>query len=90
MKTLYERAVNVPCLPRVRLSFHHCLFLGGLTGPRLSTMLRLLYRDVALAVVRDPHNPKKTKIVATITIGKNKQQREYPLSPQDHFWTAYP
>jgi 6-pyruvoyl-tetrahydropterin synthase len=80
LNTLWARADDIPCNTSTRLSFHGQLLLAAIGGFRRATILELNYEDVALAVVRDPDNRLKTKLVVTPTIGKNKQKRATRVS----------
>ncbi|KAF2473896.1 uncharacterized protein BDR25DRAFT_125887 [Lindgomyces ingoldianus] len=75
LTTLWERAADVPCKPRVRVSIHGIFLLAGIGGFRKSTILRVAYKDVALVVVRDPDDSSKTMLIVRPTIPKNKQKR---------------
>ncbi|KAF2731199.1 hypothetical protein EJ04DRAFT_16250 [Polyplosphaeria fusca] len=80
LNTLWQRADDIPCRPSTRLSFHGTLLLAAIGGFRRGTIERLRYRDVCLAVVRDPNDRSKTKLVVTPTIGKNKLRRATRVS----------
>ncbi|MCJ1426159.1 hypothetical protein MMC29_004061 [Sticta canariensis] len=75
LNTLYERADDIPCQPRTRLGYHGIVTLAGIGGFRISTILTLKYRDVSLALVRDPDDRSRAKLVLTLTIAKNKLRR---------------
>ncbi|OAG03631.1 uncharacterized protein CC84DRAFT_1177611 [Paraphaeosphaeria sporulosa] len=56
LKTLCQRADDIPCQPSTRVSFHGILLLAAIRGFRRATITSIKYRDVSLAVVRDPNN----------------------------------
>ena len=75
LQTLYLRADDIPCTPRTRVDFHGILLLLGLGGFRCGMVLGLKYRHVQLAVVRDPINRERKRLVATVTVVRNKIKR---------------
>ncbi|KAF1973216.1 hypothetical protein BU23DRAFT_568519 [Bimuria novae-zelandiae CBS 107.79] len=75
-----QRAADIPCQPSTRVSFHGILLLAAIGGFRRATIASVKYRDVCLAVVRDPNDRSKTKLVVTPTIGKNKLKRASRVS----------
>ncbi|KAF2184554.1 hypothetical protein K469DRAFT_578956, partial [Zopfia rhizophila CBS 207.26] len=80
LNTLWQRADDIPCRPGTRLSFHGSLLLAAIGGFRRGTIKQLRYCEVCLAVVRDPNDRSKTKLVVTPTIGKNKLRRATRVS----------
>ncbi|KAF2727596.1 hypothetical protein EJ04DRAFT_451066, partial [Polyplosphaeria fusca] len=56
LTTLWKRKRDIPCRPDSRVSFHGMVILGGTCGFRRGCIMRLTYRDVSLAVVRDPND----------------------------------
>jgi len=75
LETLWLRADDIPCTPPVRVSFHSVVLLLGIGGFRRGMVLGLKFRQVQLAIVRDPDHRKKIRLVATITIARNKLKR---------------
>jgi hypothetical protein len=70
--TLWERAADIVCDPDSRLAFHAAFVASALGGFRPGCLMRLPYRQVAVALVRDPLNPKRIVPVVTISIRRNK------------------
>lgn len=83
LNTLWERAGDINCEPDTRLAFHAVLLTAGIGGFRPASMMRLPYRQVSLAVVRDPNDRTRTRLVATIVVKKNKKKRASRSSRAD-------
>ncbi|KAF0330480.1 hypothetical protein GQ607_002359 [Colletotrichum asianum] len=73
LDTLWRRADDIRCSPRQRVGTHLGLLLMGLGGFRPETIMGLPLQQVEMAVVRDPSDKTKTKLIAKITIYQNKQ-----------------
>lgn len=54
--TLWERAPDIVCDPDTRLAFHAAFVMSALGGFRPGCLMRLLYRHVGIALVRDPED----------------------------------
>ncbi|KAK2758920.1 hypothetical protein CKAH01_16748 [Colletotrichum kahawae] len=51
-----------------------CEFLlDSLRGWKLGTLMNFKYRDIEIAVVRDPEDYKQTALAATINVKQNKR-----------------
>lgn len=74
LHTLWNRAVDVICSAEHRVAFHSAIILLGVGGWRSKSILDMTYEDVEIARVRDPKNPGKPALVATITIHHVKQR----------------
>lgn len=72
LRTLYERAEDIPAKPLTRLAFHAAVLEGGSGGFRPANLMDTKYRQYTLSVVRDPEDRTRTKIIVTPTIGRNK------------------
>jgi hypothetical protein len=72
LKTLWLRADVIRCEPETRVSFHSIVLLAAIGGFRPGTLRSLKYSQFQVAVVRDPANRAKTKIVMTVYIKRNK------------------
>jgi hypothetical protein len=75
LNTIWTRADAIPCEPDTRVSFHAVLLLAAIGGFRPTALMRIPYRQMHLAVVRDPEDRMKTRIVATIAIKIVKKKR---------------
>ncbi|CAJ2508640.1 Uu.00g136660.m01.CDS01 [Anthostomella pinea] len=71
--TFWTQARHIPCLPQTRVAFHCAILIAGIGGFRPGEVMNLKYRQVAFELVRDPRDPLKQRLVATITIRHNKQ-----------------
>ena len=75
LKTLWLRADDIPFSePIQRVTFHGLVLLFAF-GFRQGMIFGMLFRDVTLAVVRDPVERHKRRLVATYTIKRNKLRR---------------
>jgi hypothetical protein len=83
LDTLWTRADAIRCNPDTRVSFHGKLLIESLGGFRTAAFMNLPYRQIQLAVVRDPDNPAKTKIVATIAVNIVKKRKHSGRGPKD-------
>ncbi|KAK7972355.1 hypothetical protein PG988_006489 [Apiospora saccharicola] len=72
LKSLWSRADIIRCKPETRVSFHSVILLAAIGGFRRGTLLDLKFNQFDVAVVRDPANPTRTKIVMTVFIKRNK------------------
>lgn len=54
LDTLWRRATDIPCRPDARLAFHCSTVLGGIGGWRPGSLVKIKYRDVSVAWIRDP------------------------------------
>ncbi|KAJ0279468.1 hypothetical protein COL940_006734 [Colletotrichum noveboracense] len=73
LDTLWRCADDIRCSPSQRVGTHLALLLMGLGGFRPETIMGLPLQQVEMAVVRDPSDKTKTKLIAKITIYQNKQ-----------------
>ncbi|KAF4957172.1 hypothetical protein FSARC_11381 [Fusarium sarcochroum] len=74
LHTLWNRAADIICSAEHRVAFHSAVILLGVGGWRSKSILDMIYEDVEIARVRDPKNPGKPALVATITIHHVKQR----------------
>lgn len=74
LSTLWGSAHLIPCEPDARLSMHGAVLLEAVAGFRPQEILGMSFRDVELAVVRDPVNRDRTRLVATITVKRIKRR----------------
>ncbi|KAL8284679.1 hypothetical protein RB597_008484 [Gaeumannomyces tritici] len=81
LKTLWIRAVDIPCSRRVRIAMHSIILLAGIGGFRPTSLFRLPYSQVQLAVVRNPQT-KTSSLVAEITIHHCKAKKDVILTHQ--------
>ncbi|KPM35006.1 hypothetical protein AK830_g11561 [Neonectria ditissima] len=54
-------------------------------GWRPQILMEILYRQISFAIVRDPNNHSKTKLVTTITIEQNKRDKNKARTAQNEF-----
>lgn len=71
LQVLWQRAEDIPCTPRARLSFHAMLLLAAVGGFRPGVVVNIKYRQVSIQLVRDPKIQEK-RLVATFTMQQNK------------------
>lgn len=74
LHTFWNKAADITCSAQDRVAFHSAVILLGLGGWRPMSVLIGTYRDIEIARVRDPENPEKAALVATITINHVKQR----------------
>lgn len=72
LRTLWDRAEDIPASPLTRVCFHAVVLLSALGGFRPGAVLNLLYKDFTPAVVRDPDSLNKCKLMITVTVKRNK------------------
>lgn len=84
LKTLWTRADIIRYKPDTRVSFHSMILLAAIGGFRPGTLLRLTFSQFKVAVVRDPHNHARTKIVMTVFIERNKIKQTAKMSRARH------
>ncbi|KAL6887140.1 hypothetical protein HDV57DRAFT_349635 [Trichoderma longibrachiatum] len=73
---LWVAAKDIICTPSIRMAYHCAVLLCGFGGWRPGSVVDLKYEDVLLAWVRDPQNPQKVGLAATITIHHVKQKKD--------------
>lgn len=83
LRTLWRRACDIPCTASDRVAFHSVILASAIGGFRPETLMSMPYRQVSLAVVRDPVHRQKTKLVATITVHHNKRNEHVARDAQD-------
>ncbi|KAI3552370.1 hypothetical protein CSPX01_00119 [Colletotrichum filicis] len=81
--TLWTRASDIPCSAATRLAVHTTVLLDSLGGWRLGTLMNFKYRDIEMAVVRDPEDHERTALTATINVEQNKRQANKAQTSQD-------
>ncbi|KAJ5014209.1 hypothetical protein K4K57_001822 [Colletotrichum sp. SAR 10_99] len=81
--TLWTRASDIPCNAATRLAVHTTVLLDSLGGWRLGTLMNFKYRDIEMAVVRDPEDHNRTALIATINVEQNKRQANKAQTSQD-------
>ncbi|KAH0430377.1 hypothetical protein CcaCcLH18_07889 [Colletotrichum camelliae] len=81
---LWGKADNIPCAPATRVSFDWTLNLLGVTGFRISEVINIQYSQVELGVVRNPSDPTRTALVATIHLEHRKQKTNAVKGAQNH------
>ncbi|KAI5917700.1 hypothetical protein F4810DRAFT_716169 [Camillea tinctor] len=84
LRTLWSRAIDIPCRPTDRAGFHSAVLMLSVGGFRPGTTLKMPYRDVKFVLVRDPKDRSKVKLVANITIHQNKQRAKVIRENQKH------
>ncbi|KAH6653544.1 hypothetical protein BKA67DRAFT_323734 [Truncatella angustata] len=72
LTTLWSESHNIPCDPDTRVDFHAFILFAAIGGFRRGTILKVKYNQFRVAVVRDPEDRSRRKIVVTITIKRNK------------------
>ncbi|KAK2737261.1 hypothetical protein CKAH01_18851 [Colletotrichum kahawae] len=70
---LWTHASDIPCSAATRLAVHTTVFLDSLGGWKLGTLMNFKYRNIEIAVVRDPKDHKQTALAATINVEQNKR-----------------
>ncbi|KAM5349962.1 hypothetical protein ACJ41O_006467 [Fusarium nematophilum] len=74
LHTLWNRAADITCSAEHRVGFHTAALLLGVGGWRSKSVLSMTYKSIEIARVRDPENPERPALVATITIVHVKQR----------------
>ncbi|KAF4468252.1 domain-containing [Fusarium albosuccineum] len=75
LRTTWERASDIPCKPFQRVSFSANIILGGIGGWRYQSLMNVKYKDVEVAWLRDPADPKTLLPVANIRIRHVKKSK---------------
>ncbi|KAB5513527.1 hypothetical protein GE09DRAFT_1013927 [Coniochaeta sp. 2T2.1] len=88
LTTLWNRPADIVCAPRDRFSFHGILILAGL-GFRPGVVVKIPYKQVKLAIVRDPKQPNRRTLAASVTLRQNKQMTGKVYQRQDHILSFY-
>lgn len=84
LRTLWERADHIPMQRKQRVNFHFALLVLHLSGCRPGMVGDIKWKHVQLALVRDPCNPKRARLVASLTLIRNKRKRDAVLTrPED-------
>ena len=83
LSTLWGSAHVIPCEPDSRLAMHTAVLMEAIGGFRPREILGMPYRDVELAVVRDPESRDRTRLVATFTVKRNKRRAKVVKKSQD-------
>ncbi|KAK2006506.1 hypothetical protein LZ32DRAFT_622904 [Colletotrichum eremochloae] len=83
LDTLWRRAIDIRCSPSVRVAFHAILLLSSIGGFRPGTLMNITYKQIGLAVVRDPVT-NRTHLVVTVRVVQNKQATNKIGKTQDH------
>lgn len=73
ISTLWQRAVDIPCEPELRIAFHNMLLLSGIAGFRPGVLCNIKYSQVQLDLVIYPTSGEK-QVVTTFTMHQNKQR----------------
>ncbi|KAK1983860.1 hypothetical protein LZ30DRAFT_687313 [Colletotrichum cereale] len=74
LDAIWANARDIPCSPKTRVSFAWVVILGGLCGFRPEVLMNMTYRQIQMAMVRDPSNTETAIPVATINVEHNKQK----------------
>jgi hypothetical protein len=76
--TIWEQPRVVPCAPVTWLGFLGILLLAAIGGFRPKAIVNFRFKQVKLAVVRDPIDRSKTKIAVTfqVPIVKKRQSSQ--------------
>ncbi|KXH65143.1 hypothetical protein CSAL01_10464 [Colletotrichum salicis] len=80
------RKVSTPLL--FPTFIHTIVLLDSLGGWRLGTLRNFKYRDIEMAVVRDPEDHKRTALTATINVELNKRQANIAQTSQESRMTC--
>jgi hypothetical protein len=72
LQTVWARAAILGIDPSKRVSFHGNTLISAAGGFRPGCLGDLRYRDVIMAILRDPDDPSRVRPAATITIRRNK------------------
>ncbi|KAK1975228.1 hypothetical protein LZ30DRAFT_638987 [Colletotrichum cereale] len=83
LDTLWRRAVDIRCSANVRVAFHAILLLSSIGGFRPGALMNIKYKQIGLAVVRDPAT-HRTHLVVTVRVVQNKQATNKIGKTQDH------
>ncbi|KAH8909470.1 hypothetical protein BR93DRAFT_392943 [Coniochaeta sp. PMI_546] len=83
LNTLWTRPADINCAPNDRLSFHAIVILAGI-GFRPGVVVKIPYKQVKLAIVRDPQHLDRRTLAASITLRQNKQRTGKVYQRQDH------
>jgi hypothetical protein len=73
--TVWERVLAVPCAPTIRVAFLAMLLLAGIGGFRPKALLRFPFKQIQLAVIRDPKDRSRTTIAVTFQVPIIKKRR---------------
>lgn len=73
--TLWTQARHIPCTPQTRISFHTAVLMAAIGGFRPGELMLLKYNQVQFELLRDPRDPSKRRLVASIQIRHSKQKR---------------
>jgi hypothetical protein len=83
LNTLWTRAADINCAQNERFSFHAILIIAGI-GFRPGAVVKIPYKQVKLAVVRDPQHLDRRNLAVSITLRQNKQRTGKVYQRQDH------
>ena len=86
LKTLWIRAKDIPCEPRVRIAFHNIILIQGIGGFRPYSVIYLTYGQFKLGTIRDPTNPGRTRFVVEPTVRHDKVKRKKIRKTQDEIY----
>jgi hypothetical protein len=77
LETLWLRADDIPMkYPRERVAFDALVLIFSIAGSRPGMIIsQIKYKDVALFLVRDPDDPSRRRLNATITLTRNKRRQ---------------
>lgn len=82
LRTMWSRASDIACQPRLRVAFHSLVILGSL-GFRPGTIMNLPYNQVRLFLFRSEDHTE-TGLYAEIAIHHNKQKAKAIRRKQDY------
>lgn len=75
VKTLWERADDVPMTPYNRLTVHIYLLVLFFSGCRSGMLAKIMWDDVKLCLVPEPSVPSGRRLLVRLTLTFNKQDR---------------
>jgi hypothetical protein len=73
--TVWERPDAVPCEPTIRVAFLVMLLLTGIGGFRPKALVHFPFKQIQVAVVKDPKDQSRTKIAITFRVQIIKKRR---------------
>ncbi|KAK1480541.1 hypothetical protein CCUS01_16199 [Colletotrichum cuscutae] len=85
-KLMYHKKDEFASKPASKIrkaTVHTTVLLDSLGGWRLGTLMNFKYRDIEMAVVRDPEDHERTALTATINVEQNKRQANKAQTSQD-------
>lgn len=75
VKTLWERADDIPMSPYNRVTVHIYLLILFFSGCRPGMLEKIMWDDVKICLVHEPSVPSGRRLLVRLTITFNKQDR---------------